>query len=302
MAAFLARRLFAAVLFVLLVSSSALVLTRLVPGDATSDLVFTPGGQAARAQERARLGLDRPISWQLGAWLAGVARFDLGQSSQYGRPVADLLRQHAGPTAELAAVALAVALIIGVPLGVLTGARPRSVFARAITPISLALVACPPLVGALVLLWFALVTGALSVEPGRLALPALALALPLAAMIERLQSQATSEALAAPDLVATAARGVPRVRLLWTHAVRRSLRPVLGLFGIVIGTLFSGSLAVEWVTSWPGLGRLTYDAVVGRDVYLVAGCALAGAVLIALGNVIADIGRAVVDPRVREQT
>jgi peptide/nickel transport system permease protein len=80
------------------------------------------------------------------------------------------------------------------------------------------------------------------------------------------------------------------------------LRPVLGLFGIVIGTLFSGSLAVEWVTSWPGLGRLTYDAVVGRDVYLVAGCALAGAVLIALGNVIADIGRAVVDPRVREQT
>jgi peptide/nickel transport system permease protein len=302
MAAFLARRLFAAVVFVLLVSSSALVLTRLVPGDATSDLVFTPGGQAARAQARARLGLDRPISWQLGAWLAGVARFDLGQSSRFNLPVAGLLRQHAGPTAELATVALALALITGVPVGVLTGARPRSVFARAITPISLALVACPPLVGALVLLWFALVTGALSVEPGRVALPALALALPRAAMIERLQSQATSEALAAPDLVATAARGVPRSRLLWAHAVRRSLRPVLGLFGIVIGTLFSGSLAVEWVTSWPGLGRLTYDAVVGRDVYLVAGCALAGAVLIALGNIVADIGRAVVDPRVREQT
>jgi peptide/nickel transport system permease protein len=302
MAAFLARRLFAAVVFVLLVSSSALVLTRLVPGDATSDLVLTPGGRDVRAQERARLGLDRPISWQLGAWLAGIARFDLGQSSRFNLPVAGLLREHAAPTAELATVALALALIIGVPVGVLTGSRPRSVFARAITPISLALVACPPLVGALVLLWFALVTGALSVEPGRLALPALALALPLAAMIERLQSQATSEALAAPDLVATAARGVPRSRLLWTHAVRRSLRPVLGLFGIVIGTLFSGSLAVEYVTSWPGLGRLTYDAVVGRDVYLVAGCALAGAVLIALGNIVADIGRAVVDPRVREQT
>ena len=302
MAAFLARRVFAAIVFVLLVSSSALVLARLAPGDATSELVLTPGGQAARAQERARFGLDRPTSWQLGAWLAGLARFDLGQSSRYNEPVGDLLREHAGPTAELASVALVMALVVGVPVGILTGARPRGVFARAITPISLALVACPPLVGALVLLWFALVTGALSVEPGRLALPALALALPLAAMIERLQSQATSEALAAPDLVATAARGVPRSRLLWTHAVRRSLRPVLGLFGIVIGTLFSGSLAVEYVTSWPGLGRLTYDAVVGRDVYLVAGCALAGAVLIALGNIVADIGRAVVDPRVREQT
>jgi len=299
--AFLARRLVTAIVFVLLVSSSALVLTRLVPGDATTESAFTPGGQAVRAQERARLGLDRPIAVQLGAWLAGLARFDLGTSSRFNKPVGDLLQQHAGPTAELATVALGLALVIGVPIGVLTGARPRSLLARAITPISLALVACPPLVGALVLLWLALVTGRLSVEPGRLAVPALALALPLGAMIERLQSQATGEALASPDVVATAARGVPPARLIWTHAARRSLRPVLGLFGIVIGTLFSGSLAVEWVTSWPGLGRLTYDAVVSRDVDLVAGCALAGAVLIALGNMLADLARALVDPRVREQ-
>jgi peptide/nickel transport system permease protein len=301
LSAFLVRRLLAAIVFVLLVSSSALVLTRVVPGDATSDLAFTRGGEAARAQARARLGLDRPIASQLGAWLAGLARFDLGRSSRFGEPVADLLRDRAGPTAELAAVALGIAMLLGVPIGVLTGARPRGLFARAITPISLALVACPPLVGALGLLWLALATGGLSVEPGRLAVPALALALPLGAMIERLQSQATTDALAAPDLLAAAARGIPRARLLWIHAARRSLRPVLGLFGIVIGTLFSGSLAVEWVTSWPGLGRLTYDAVVGRDVYLVAGCALAGAILIALGNIVADLGRAVVDPRVREQ-
>jgi peptide/nickel transport system permease protein len=92
---------------------------------------------------------------------------------------------------------------------------------------------------------------------------------------------------------------VPAVRLLWIHAARQSLRPVLGVYGIVIGTLFSGSLAVEAVTGWPGIGRLMYDALVGRDLFLVAGCALAGGVLIALGNVTADVIRAVVDPRIR---
>jgi peptide/nickel transport system permease protein len=107
---------------------------------------------------------------------------------------------------------------------------------------------------------------------------------------------------AAPDLVAAAARGVPPSRLLWVHAGRQSLRPILGIFGIVIGSVFSGSLAVELATSWPGLGRLMYDAVVGRDVFLVAGCALAGAAMIALGNVVADLARALADPRVRGQT
>ena len=125
MAAFLARRLFAAIVFVLLVSSSALVLTRLVPGDATSDLAFTPGGQAAQARERARLGLDRPIGLQLGAWLGGVARFDLGQASRFNLPVANLLRQHAGPTAELATVALTLALVIGMPVRTPIGTARR---------------------------------------------------------------------------------------------------------------------------------------------------------------------------------
>ena len=77
------------------------------------------------------------------------------------------------------------------------------------------------------------------------------------------------------------------------------MRPVLGLFGVILGSLFSGSLAVEWVTSWPGLGRLMYDGIVGRDLYLVAGCALCGAVLIALGNLAADLLRGLADPRVR---
>jgi peptide/nickel transport system permease protein len=82
------------------------------------------------------------------------------------------------------------------------------------------------------------------------------------------------------------------------HAARQALRPVLGVYGIVIGSLFSGSLAVEVITSWPGLGQLTYEALVSRDLYLLAGCVLAGALFIAVGNLLADVLRAVVDPRV----
>jgi len=119
-------------------------------------------------------------------------------------------------------------------------------------------------------------------------------------MLERLQNRAVREALAAPDLLAGAARGLSGARLLWVHAARRSLRPVLGVYGIVIGSLFSGSFVVEIVTAWPGLGRLMYDALVSRDLFLVAGCALAGAVCLACGNFIADVARALADPRVQE--
>jgi peptide/nickel transport system permease protein len=132
-----------------------------------------------------------------------------------------------------------------------------------------------------------------------MAVPALALALPLAAMFERLQSQAVSDALRSDGLRAAAARGLSPRRLLWWHAARHALQPVLGVSGVMIAALFSGSVAVEVMTSWPGLGRLMLDALVGRDLYLVAGCALAGGTLVALGNFVADVLRAAADPRLR---
>jgi len=203
-------------------------------------------------------------------------------------------------TARLAATAVLLATLIGVPLGIVTGAWPRHWVSRLIAPLSLALVACPPLVAALLLMFIAVSTGLLSIAPGALVLPAIALGLPVAAVLERLQSQATAETMASPDLVAAAARGIPPARLVWRHAARQSLRPVLGVYGIVLGSLFSGSLAVELVTSWPGLGRLLYDAVLQSDVSLVAGCVVAGAVCLAVGNVVADVLRIIVDPRAAE--
>jgi peptide/nickel transport system permease protein len=285
--AFVARRVVAAVVLVVVVSTAAFVLTRLAPADAE------PWLEHARRQTEAR-----PFVTQLGDWIGGLARFDLGRSSTYNAPVAPIAREKAANTARLAAVALAIALI-GLPVGVLTGARPDGWLSAVVTPIAVALVSCPPIIGALGLLWLAVSTGWLSIAPDSLGVPALALALPLAATLERLQSQATAEALRAPDVLAATARGLSPQRVLWRHAARQSLQPVLGIAGVLIGSLFSGSLAVEVVTGWPGLGRLMFDALARRDLFLVAGCALVGAVVLAAGNLAADIARALVDPRTR---
>jgi peptide/nickel transport system permease protein len=300
MAVFLLRRALAGVLFVVVVSTSALVLARVMPGDATSELVVSGADRATVEAARLRLGLDQPVHVQVATWFAGLARFDLGQSSRFNRPVSELVGGRMVRTASLAALALLLATMIGVPLGILTGARPRGWLARCVAPISTAFIACPPIIAAFGLLFVAVSTGALSIAPGSYAVPTLALALPIAAGLERLQAQATEEVMMGADLSAATARGIPPSRLVWVHAARQALRPVLGIYGIVIGSLFSGSLAVEVVTSWPGLGRLTYDALVSRDLFLLAGCALAGASFIAIGNLIADLLRALVDPRVRE--
>lgn len=297
-AAFAARRVAAAGVLVALVSTGAFVLTRFAPDDVTAGLLAQGASAATIAATRARLGLDRPLAAQLGDWAGGLLRLDLGRSLRYDTPVAPLAAERAANTAELSATALAIALV-GLPIGVLTGARPRGWLARVVTPISVALVSCPPIIGALALLWLAMATGWLSTSPGSLAVPALALALPLAATIERLQSQATADAMRAPDVVAAAARGLSESRILWRHALRQSLRPVLGIAGVLIGTLFSGSLPVEVVSGWPGLGRLTFDALMSRDMFLAAGCAFIGAAILALGNLGADLLRALVDPRAR---
>ncbi|HEX5071381.1 MAG TPA: ABC transporter permease [Vicinamibacterales bacterium] len=294
---FVAWRLCVAAAFVIAVAASAFLLVRLAPGDATTDLAMSRATPSAIEAARHRLGLDQSALAQLAQWVGGIARLDLGQSSRFGRPVAGLVGESVMNTAVLAVVALLIALA-GIPLGILTGSRQHSLFARVIGALSLALVCCPPIIGTLALLFFGAATGWLSIAPGHLVLPALALALPLAAMLERLQSQAAAEALHAPDILAAAARGVPNGRLVWLHAGRHALRSVLGVAGIVMATLFSGSIVVETMAAWPGIGQLMLKALMSRDLYLVAGCAMAGAALLAVGNLLADLLRAALDPRV----
>jgi peptide/nickel transport system permease protein len=293
------RRCVAAVAFVMIVACAAFLLVRLAPGDAATDLQIRIADPDVIAATRARLGLDQPLTTQFGRWLVGLAHFDLGQSSTFGAPVASLVGRGLLKTAQLAGLALLLATLVGLPLGVITGARPDLWFAKIVTAVSLVTVACPAIIATLLLLWIAVTTGWLSVVPGSLALPVIALAAPVAAMLERLQSQSSAEAAYSTSVHAAAARGIPSGRITWVHATRQSLRPVLGVYGVVMATLFSGSIATETMTAWPGLGQLMLAAVLGRDLFLVSGCALAGAVLIAAGNLAVDLLRLAIDPRLR---
>ncbi|MBI2185989.1 MAG: ABC transporter permease [Acidobacteria bacterium] len=318
MTAYFARRLLFALVLVLVVSSAALLLTRLAPGDVTAQLgPFAAPEEVASA--RARLDLDRSPLAQWVLWLARAGRFDFGDSFLYNRPVRELVARAAGNTAILAVVALAAATALGIPLGIVSGSRSGPA-ASLIRAASLVCVSMPPLLTSLLFVFVAATTrwlpagGMTSVEAldGRwstwladvalhLPLPALALALPIAATFERLQAQSIAEALQQPFVTAAAARGVPPREIVVRHAWSVSLGPICGVYGIAIGTLLSGSFVVEFVAAWPGLGRLTYEALRARDIYLVAGCAATGGLMLAVGMMIGDLLLAAADPRVRER-
>src|SRR5262249_19365558 len=189
---------------------------------------------------------------------------------------------------------------VGLPWGIVTGSR-RGIVAALLRAASLVLLSSPPLISSLVLLTIAAATGWPPVSgmggPAHLVVPTLALALPVAATLERLQSQSIADALARPPALAARARGVPASRVVWRHAWRQSLGPLLGVYGIIVGSLFSGSFAVEIVTSWPGLGELMRQALLARDTDLVAGCAAAGAAFLAVGVLASDVAHALCDPR-----
>jgi peptide/nickel transport system permease protein len=317
---YLVRRVIAAAVLVAVVSSGALLLTRLAPGDFASELFGAGATAESMARERARYGLDRPVVSQYAEWLGRAARLDFGVSLVYHRPVVELVRQRAANTGILALAALLLATAIGLPAGIITGSRRRGLLVSAIRGLSVILLSLPSLITSLVLVmvaartqWFP--TGGMQSsgawDAGTLAglidlarhlpLPSLAIALPLAAMIERVQSQSMGDVLAMPFALSALARGVPRGRLVWRDALRPSIGPVAAVYGFVLGSLLSGSFVVEVVTAWPGLGRLMYDALRARDLYLIAGCAAAGSLFLAVGSLLSDLVSAWADPRLRQQ-
>jgi ABC-type dipeptide/oligopeptide/nickel transport system permease component len=307
---FILRRAVSAIVLVLVVSSAAVILARLAPGDHLSEFELTPAQIAA---ERHRLGLDAPLYVQYFGWLRRVARFDLGESTRYpGRKVRDLIAERIGNTAMLGLAALVLATALGIPLGVLSATNRRGPLALTTRGVSIVLLALPPVILSLGLLFLASTTGwfpvgGLPSSGGaeamlrHLVLPVLALGLPVAATLERLQSRAMGDALRHPSVQAARARGIPQRRVVWSHALRLSLTPVLAVYGVIAATLISGSFAVEYVMTWPGLGRLLYDGLIARDANVVAGCAATGAAVLATGILLADVALAAADPRVADQ-
>ena len=311
MIGFVARRLAFAVVLVFAASSASLMLAKLAPGDYVTETLGVNARREVVEEARVRYGLNRSFGEQYRAWLVGALHLDFGRSMQYDRPVADLIPERAVNTGILAITALVLATLIGLPLGVITGTRRRGIVPGAIRAVSLVLLSMPPLLTSLFLVFAAAKSGWLPVGGmtssngegllSHMVVPVLALALPLVAMFERLQSQAMSETIGQPYVLATFSRGVPLSRVVWRGALKNALRPIASIYGLVVGTLLSGSFAVETITAWPGLGQLMLGALRARDVYLVAGCAAAGSIFLAAGTLMSDAALAIVDPRTTER-
>ena len=319
---YILRRLLLAVPTLFGIIVIVFLLVHLAPGSPVSgggESLRRPTGRAA--EELRRLyGLDRPIPERFGAWIGRAVRFDLGESFVDRRPVGERIREALPDTLLLNGLALFLALSIAIPLGVVAGGRPEGALDRLSGAALFALYSTPTFWAALLLQslfavqlrWLPLYGVASDPAPGGLAgiadrlahvaLPATCLAYGTLAFVARLVRSGVAETREADYVLAARARGASRRRALWTHAFPNAILPLLTLFGLLLPALLSGSVIVEKIFAWPGLGRLYFDSILARDYPVILGLSLLSAVATLLATLASDIAVAAADPRVRDGT
>lgn len=260
--------------------------------------------QTARDELRRELGLDRPWPVQYLGYVGGLVRGDFGTSIRSRRPVLREVADRLPATAELALAALAIAVAVGVTLGVLAAVYQRTWIDGLAIAVALVGVSVPVFwSGFVLMLVFALDLGWLPAS-GRgtwrhLVLPAVTVGVSSAAFIARITRGAVLETLA-QDYVRTAhAKGVARGRVIVRHALRNALLPIVTVVGLQLGGLLGGAVLTETVFAWPGVGRMLVDAIVARDLPLVQGAVLVVSLLFILVNLAVDLSYAAINPRVR---
>lgn len=317
----LLRRALQGVLTVLAVLVLSFALVNLAPGDMV-DVLAAEGG-AADAGEIARLralyGLDVPAAMRLWNYVAGAFTLDLGHSFRHGRPVLDLVLERLPASLLLMAAAILVAAAIGIAAGVFAARRIGSLWDGLVSAAAVLFFATPGFWLALMLmLLFSVKLGLTPIAgmatiggPPRgalaqaldvahhLILPALALGLFYAAIYARVMRAAMLQVLEL-DYVRTArAKGMAERRVVWRHAFRNALLPILTLLGIQLGHVFAGAVVVEAIFSWPGLGTLLVEAVGARNTPVVMGVLVFSALVVVAANLVVDLLYAALDPRVR---
>lgn len=323
MRGFITRRVVQAVVIVFLVATITFLLVHLAPGDPVSAMIEDPRiGPEIRARWRAAYGLDRPLAEQYWRYLASVARGDFGWSFSLHRPVGAALADAIPNTLLLMGVALLGSFVVGVTLGIVQALRRGTATDRVVSGVSLFFYSMPDFWLALMALLLLAVRLHLfpaggMVDPiihdylgpwGRLVdrlrhlvLPAATLTLLIAAGVARFQRAAMLDVVG-EDFVRTArAKGVPERRVVLRHALRNALLPTITIFGLAFPALLGGSIFIEKVFSWPGMGLLAADAIAARDYALVTASVIVGGTMVAAGTLLADLLYAVVDPRLRER-
>jgi peptide/nickel transport system permease protein len=305
--AYIETRLAAAVPVVVGVSILVFASLYLLPGDPVQALVGeVPVDKARLDAVRHQLGLDDPLWVQYARFAANALHGDLGRSLQGGQPVTQAILQQLPATLQLTAAALVVALMLGITLGTLAAIHHRTWVDSAIMMVALTGVSIPSFwLGLLLLLVFSLglrwlpATGSEGWE--RLIMPALTLGYGASAVIARLMRGSMLEVLSQEFVTTARAKGLRDLMVIWRHALRNALIPVITMVGLQLGNLLAGAVVVETVFSRQGVGRLLLGAILGKDFPVVQGTVLFIATAYVLLNLIVDVAYAVVDPRIRYQ-
>jgi len=315
---FLALRLLRAMFVLMGVSVFAFVLIDLAPGHYFEEMRLNP--QISRetiAAVQVEYGLDRPLPVRYWRWLRSVSRGELGFSVAYKSPVWPLLRPRIANTLILTTAALVCSWLIAIPLGVWMASHPRRWMSRVVGMGNTFLLVTPDVLISLALLALALGTGwfptggmhapasdselfgNLKDLTMHLLLPVCTLAAAMLPVLVRHVRSAMLEVLESQFIVAARGHGISQFRLLFRHALPAAANPLISLFGVSVGLLLSGSLLVEVIMSWPGLGPMLLQSILERDPHVVVAAVLLSTVFLVAGSLLADVFLCIADPRIR---
>src|SRR5271167_3970891 len=302
---YLAQRVLYTLPVVWLVVSLVFLLIHLVPGDPVLQML----GEGAPATDiqatRHAYGLDVPLSRQYLNYWKGVLHGDLGPSLRFNQNVATLIVQRYPYTLQLTLAALLVAILLSIPAGVRSARRRNRWDDRLLSVVSLFGLSFPNFaLGPILILLFAIKLGWLPVSGAgtiaHLVLPAITMGGALAAILTRMVRTSMLEELSQDYIRTARAKGLPESAVVYGHALRNAMIPVITVLGLQFGALLAGAIVTETIFSWPGIGRLTITAIGNRDYYLVQGCILAIGLTYVAVNFLTDLLYSAVNPRIRQ--
>jgi peptide/nickel transport system permease protein len=301
---YLIRRLLQTVPVLLGVATLVFALIHLVPGDPAQSMLGEGASPGEVTALRHSLGLDRPLFTQYLSFLGGIAHGNLGTSFRYGTPVAREIGARLYRTLQLALAAMAVALLVALPLGIVAAVFRKTMIDHAAMTAALAGISMPNFwLGPLLAILFSVRLGWLPVAGtgtlAHLVLPAVTLGAALAAILARMTRASVLEELRELYVLAARARGLSRTRAVVRHAFRNSLIPIVTIVGLQFGAVLTGTIITETIFAWPGVGRLLIQSISFRDYPLVQGCILFISVTYVAMNLLTDLTYGFLDPRIR---
>ena len=302
---YISTRLLYTIPVIWLVVSVVFMLIYLVPGDPIQQMLGEGASAADLQAARHAYGLHVPIGKQYVNYWKGVLHGDLGRSLRFDQPVSKLVLQRYPQTMQLTIASMLVALLISIPAGVRSARRRNRWDDRLLSFVSLLGLSFPNFaLGPILILFFAIYLGLLPVSgsgsPAHLVLPAITMGGALAAILTRMVRTAMLEELSQDYIRTARAKGLPENIVVYKHALRNALVPVLTVVGLQFGALLAGAIVTETIFSWPGIGRLTIQAIGNRDYYVVEGCILMIGLTYVAVNFITDFFYSLANPRIRQ--